>query len=78
MLDGERLRMRRLQLRLSQERLGEMIGQDQGYISRLERGDLKEITVTTLSKIVRALRVSADYLLGFSDTMESKTEAAVA
>jgi transcriptional regulator with XRE-family HTH domain len=71
MLDGERLRMRRLQLRLSQERLGEMIGQNQGYISRLERGDLKEITVTTLSKIVRALHVSADYLLGFSDKMES-------
>ena len=64
MLDRDRLRMSRLQLRLTQERLGKEIGQDQSYVSRLERGDFTEITVTTLERLADALQVSTDYLLG--------------
>lgn len=64
MLDKDRLRLSRLQLRLTQQQLGSMIRQDQSYISRLERGDFTEITVTTLERLADALHVSADYLLG--------------
>jgi len=67
MLDHDRLRMARLQLRLSQERLGKTIGQDQSYISRLERGAFTEITVTTLERLADALGVSLDYLVGRTD-----------
>jgi transcriptional regulator with XRE-family HTH domain len=63
-LHTERLRMRRLKLRLSQQRLGQMIGHDQGYVSRLERGEITDITVRTLARLADALRVSTDYLLG--------------
>jgi transcriptional regulator with XRE-family HTH domain len=63
MLDRDRLRMGRLRLRLTQQRLGELIGQDQAYVSRLERGGLTEITVTTLERIADVLGVSTDYLL---------------
>ena len=44
--------------------LGDEIGQDQSYVSRLERGELTEITVTTLERLADVLRVSTDYLLG--------------
>ena len=64
MLDRDRLRMRRLKLRLSQQGLGKMIGHDQGYISRLERGEITDITVRTLARLADALHVSTDYLLG--------------
>lgn len=64
MLDVERLRMGRLRLRLSQKRLGELIGQDQAYISRLEHGEISDITVGTLERLADALGVTTDYLLG--------------
>ena len=64
MLDRDRLRMRRLKLRLSQQQLGQMIGHDQGYVSRLERGEITDITVRTLARLADALCVSTDYLLG--------------
>jgi transcriptional regulator with XRE-family HTH domain len=67
MLDKDRLRLSRLKLRLTQEKLGGTIGQDQSYISRLERGDFTEITVTTLERLADALHVSTDYLLGRED-----------
>ena len=64
MLDAERIRLCRLQLRLSQQRLGALIGQDQAYISRLERGGITDITVGTLERLADVLAVSTDYLLG--------------
>ena len=78
MLDRDRLRMSRLRLRLTQERLGKEIGQDQSYVSRLERGDFTEITVTTLERLADALQVSTDYLLGRKDNPEPICPAAVA
>ena len=67
MLDIERVRLKRLMLRLSQKRLGEMIGQDQAYVSRLERGQFPEISMKTLERLADALSVSMDYLAGRTD-----------
>jgi len=68
-LDKERLRMQRLALRLSQQQLGMRIGHDQGYISRIERGEVTDITVRTLARLADALHVSTDYLLGRTEEM---------
>jgi transcriptional regulator with XRE-family HTH domain len=68
MLDRDRLRMARLRLRLSQESLGKAIGLDQSYISKIERGELQDITIITLERLADALHVSTDYLLGRQDT----------
>lgn len=70
MLDVDRIRLRRLELRLSQKKLGEMIGQDQAYISRLERGEFAEITVRTLERLARALHVGVETLLKPDDESE--------
>jgi len=69
--------MSRLRLRLTQERLGKEIGQDQSYISRLERGEFTEITVTTLERLADALRVSTDYLLGRIEQEQEECPAGV-
>ena len=66
-LDRERLRLRRLQLRFSQQQLGIKIGHDQGYVSRLERGEITDITVRTLARLADALDVSIDYLMNRTD-----------
>jgi transcriptional regulator with XRE-family HTH domain len=63
MLDRDRLRMARVARRLTQDCLGKALGQDQSYVSRLERGACTEITVTTLERLADALQVSTDYLL---------------
>jgi transcriptional regulator with XRE-family HTH domain len=56
--------MARLRLRMSQESLGKAIGLDQQYISKLERGTVTEITVTTLARLADVLGMSMDYLAG--------------
>src|SRR5215467_7220291 len=63
MIDADRIRLRRLELRLSQGKLGALIGQDQAYISRLERSVYGEITVRTLERLARALQVPVATLL---------------
>ena len=77
MLDTERMRMKRLKLRLSQQKLGELIGQDQAYISRLERGVITDITISTLERLADALQASADYLLGREEEESERLAAAV-
>jgi len=64
MLDPRRVRTKRRELDMSQADLGKTIGKDQAYISKLERGIIAEITVNTLERLAKTLRVTADYLLG--------------
>jgi transcriptional regulator with XRE-family HTH domain len=72
MLDRDRLRLARLKLRLSQGTLGEAIGKDQSYVSKLERGEVQDITIHTLARLADALQVSTDYLLGRKDAKDSE------
>jgi len=67
MLDGERLREARQWAQLSQQRLGELIGQDQQYVSKLERGVLPGMTVETLERLCGVLQVRAGWLLRLED-----------
>ena len=64
MIRGDRLRNARQRVEMSQQRLGELVGQDQQYISKLEREVLPGMTVETLERLCDALEVSTDHLLG--------------
>jgi len=64
MVDIDRMRLRRLELRMSQGDLGKAIGQDQAYISKIERGQLGGMTVLMLERLADTLQVSTDFLLG--------------
>ena len=67
MLQGQRLRHMRERRVLSQRALGTLVGQDGKYLSKLELGILRSVTTTTLTRLVTALQVSANDLLGCSD-----------
>ncbi len=67
---GERIRKRRDELALTQEQLARATGLKQFHISRIERGDIKDVKGETLRRLARALRVSADFLLEIDEETE--------
>ena len=56
MLVGEAIRKARLDLSLSQEQLGELVGVQKAQISRLENG--KNLTISTICRLFRAMNQS--------------------
>ncbi|KOM97231.1 XRE family transcriptional regulator [Clostridium botulinum] len=57
--------MRKLRTKLgyTQEILGERIGVEQSYISRLENGEIEFMTIGKLKKLSRALQITPVKLL---------------
>lgn len=65
---------RRNQLRMSQSQLARTVGTKQPAISRLERGDFNNVTLSTLIKVAHALDLDLDISL---KTRRSKVTAQV-
>jgi transcriptional regulator with XRE-family HTH domain len=66
---GERLRTVRLRRGYSQSQLADILGTDRMHISHFETGQ-RLPSFDTLGRLIGALNVSADFLLGFTDRME--------
>jgi transcriptional regulator with XRE-family HTH domain len=64
---GARIRRRRRDLDLTQEQLAALSGIPQYHISGIEVGRIVEIKTDTLRKLTRALRVTADWLIGLEE-----------
>jgi transcriptional regulator with XRE-family HTH domain len=64
---GRRLRRVRRVRDLTQQELGRLSGVNPITISRLEKGDARHAQAQTVRDLAKALRVSADYLLGLSN-----------
>ena len=62
LLFGERLRKRRMALKMTQESVAEQIGVTLRWYQRIERGE-NTVSVDTLLNISRVLSVSIDYLM---------------
>jgi len=75
---AKRLREARQRCGWSQIELGRRSGVHHMAISRLERGNKKDVTGATLRKLAVALGVSADWLLGIADAETELLAAAVA
>ena len=54
---------RRNQLRMSQSQLAMTVGTRQPAISRLERGEFSDVTLSTLIKVANALDLDLDFTL---------------
>ncbi|MFO0610256.1 MAG: helix-turn-helix transcriptional regulator [Polyangiales bacterium] len=63
-IDGERMRLRRLELRLSQEKLAEKTGISQSVITKLESGKLKGRIREQQDSIAKALNMTVQELCG--------------
>jgi transcriptional regulator with XRE-family HTH domain len=64
---GDRIRMHRARLRLSQGELAEQVGISLTWMNSIECGHA-DPRASHLKKIAKALGVTADYLLGGEDT----------
>lgn len=73
LMQGARIRERRLALGMSQEDLADRIGSNQKQISRYERGE-NDPTGEVLISLARALNTSADWLLGIAEHPERPVE----
>ena len=60
-----RIKEKRKQIGISQEKLSELCNLSPSYIGVIERGE-KRLSVETLVKVANVLQVNADYLLGDS------------
>ncbi len=61
---GARVREERLKQEISQEKLGELAGVHRTYIGMIERAE-KNITLTNMEKVSKALRVRLRDLVDF-------------
>jgi transcriptional regulator with XRE-family HTH domain len=68
-LIGERIRGRRIALKLSQKDLSSQVEVSPPAINQFEKGE-KAPSTATLIKLAEALDVSSDYLLGVSDRQD--------
>ena len=60
---GNAIRRRRSDVRLSQEKLAEVVGCHRNYVGKVERGE-QNLTVAMLWRFARALECDAAELLG--------------
>ena len=62
---GERIKNRRKELKMSADKLGELIGKDRSTVYRYEAGEIENMPVGIIAKIAKALDVSPIYLMGW-------------
>ncbi len=70
---NERIGDLRFRRGLSQKELSALSGVDTSQISRIERGEIKNISSDVLIKLAKALRVSTDYILGLTTISAPKS-----
>lgn len=69
---GDVLRLLRNDKSLSQAELGELSGRSTNYIGAIERGE-KNVSVTTLYSITKALNISLEEFFSFIDSTENES-----
>ncbi len=74
---GDRIRMHRARLRLSQTELGKRVGLSTNAISLIEAGEV-DPRASRIKAIAQALGVTSDYLLGMEDEKREQLATAAA
>lgn len=69
---GERMKIRRKEIRLSVEELAKRLGKSKATVYRYENGDIENLPLDLLEPIAAALEVSPAYLMGWKEEIEQK------
>lgn len=69
---GVRLLLSRRDLDWDQAELAKKSGVSRGHISKIERGDIDNLTITVAFALADALGISRSYLLGISDIVTTE------
>jgi transcriptional regulator with XRE-family HTH domain len=64
---GTRIKYRRKELRMSADKLAEILGKDRSTIYRYEKGDIENLPLDILEPIAQALGTTPAYLMGWED-----------
>ena len=71
---GDRIKLRRKELGMSADKLGEVIGKNRATVFRYENGDIERMPIDVIEPIAEALLTTPAYLMGWEDDNE-KTAA---
>lgn len=71
---GENIRLRRKQLQISSEKLAEETETSIATISRIERGIINDLKLSTLLKIATFLETTPNTLLGLQSDLQFQTK----
>lgn len=67
MFDYKRLRERRLEMGLTLEEVGAVVGISRSGVQKHEKGIIKNVYISTVELFAQALRCSPAYLMGWTD-----------
>ena len=67
---GDRIKLRRKELGMSADRLGEVIGKNRATVFRYENGDIEKMPIDVIEPIAEALLTTPAYLMGWEDDNE--------
>jgi phage transcriptional regulator len=71
---GERIKLRRKELKISADTLAERVGVSRSTIFRYEKGDIEKVGPEVLKKISETLNISPADLMGWEEEAEATTE----
>lgn len=71
---GERIKLRRKELKISADTLAERVGVSRSTIFRYEKGDIEKVGPEVLKKISETLNISPADLMGWEEETETTTE----
>ena len=64
---GDRIRIKRLEAKMSMEELGERLGVRRAAVNKWEDGSVENIKRSNIEKMARIFDVSPSWLMGFDD-----------
>lgn len=69
---GNRIKARRLELKMSADSLAKLIGKDRSTVYRYESGGISKLSADMLEPLADALQTTPAYLIGLDRTEESE------
>ena len=70
---GNRIRQRRLELGLSGEEVGKMLGVNKTTVYRYEKGEIDKMPIEVVEKLSVALRTTPDVIMGWNNNASTPT-----
>lgn len=67
---GKRIKDRRKELRMSADKLAEILGKNRATIFRYEKGEIENLPLEILEPLAEALQTTPAYLMGWSEEIE--------
>lgn len=68
---GDRIKHRRLELRMSGEELAKRLGKNRSTVFRYENGEIENLPLDVLEPIAKALQTTPQYLMGWEEVQKN-------